>query len=412
MVEGGTSESRGIPASKQTVPVISVGERGADIVGFSSEAIQQAADQLRTKGGRGVIQLTPGVFHIKAPIKLYSHQELAGAGPETVLRKDDGISSRLLVDADYGERQLTVTDIAGFEVGMPVHVFDDEHINAWDVSTAVITSITGNVLSLDEYLVRDYRADEGGGVSTASAIVAALEAEGVAIRNLTIDGNRERNEFINGCRGGGVYLYDVRDALVENVTVRNFNGDGISWQITRDVTVRNCTVSGCSKDGFHPGTGSFNTLIEGNTASHNDRNGLYICWRVQDGRVSDNKMHHNKASGISTGHKDSDMVFERNRIFENGRDGISFRKEREANTPHRNVFRGNTIENNGTEGAGYGFRVECPVQGLVLEGNTIRDTGSGNQKAAIYLFSRDLTVTLKDNVISGHGEGEIVYGDR
>lgn len=411
-IEGGAWESPHAHSAEQEAAVITVGGTGADIAGFTSEAIQQAVDELKSRAGGGSIKLTEGIFHIRAPVKLYSRQELTGSGKETVLRKVDGFSTNLVIDADYGERQLTVADRAGFEPGMAVHIYDTEHNNAWEVSTAVITMIEGNVLYLDDYLLRDYRADKGGSVSTASAIIASLETEGVQIRDLIVDGNRQRNEFINGCRGGGVYLYDVRDALVENVMVRDFNGDGISWQMTWNVTVRNCTVSGCSKDGLHPGAGSYNTLIQGNTSTNNDRHGLYICWRVQNGLVIDNRLHHNQRSGICTGHKDNDMVFDQNQIFENGEAGVLLRKERELNAPHNNLFRNNTIENNGTKGGGYGFRIDSPVMGLVLEGNTIRDTGVGAQRAAVYLYRRDLPVSLKDNNISGHKEGEIVYGDR
>ncbi|MFB0517537.1 MAG: right-handed parallel beta-helix repeat-containing protein [Candidatus Neomarinimicrobiota bacterium] len=399
-----------LQSAERAAVTISVGGAEADIAGFTSEAIQRAIDELKVRGG-GVVRLTPGVFHIKAPVNLCSGLELVGSGPETVLRKIDGFSTQLAVDADYGERQLTVADAAGFEPGMAVHIYDAEHNNAWEVSTAVITVIEDNVIYLDAYLLRDYRADREGGVSTASAIIAAVEIEGVRIGSLAVDGNRGRNEFINGCRGGGIYLYDVRNALVEDVSVKNFNGDGISWQMTRDVTVRNCVVSECSKDGLHPGTGSYNTRVEGSTSSYNDRDGLYICWRVQDGMVNGNRFHHNKRSGICTGHKDSDMVFKENRIYENGKAGVYFRSEREANAPHRNRFQNNTVEDNGTADGGYGFLIDSPVRELVLEGNTIRDTGQGVQKAAVYLFRRDLPVSLEGNIISGHEDGEIVFGD-
>ena len=411
LATSGPSKSLHHKTGDKAAATITVGGSGADITGFSSEAIQRAVQKVKAMGG-GVVRLTPGLFHIKAPVQLSSGLELMGSGPETVLRKIDGLSTQLLIDADYGERQLTVVNPSGFEPGMGVHIYDAQHNNAWEVSTAVITAIEGNVLYLDDYLLRDYRADKDGGVSTASSLIAAVEAEDVRILNLAVDGNRTRNEFINGCRGGGVYLYDVRGALVENVTVRDFNGDGISWQMTRDVTVRNCTVTGCSKDGLHPGTGSYNTVIESNTSSNNDRNGLYVCWRVQSGLVKDNRLHHNGRSGISTGHKDTDMVFEQNRIYENGKAGIYLRREREPNAPHRNLFRHNTVENNGTDGGDYGFLIDTPAKDLVLEANIIRDTGGGSQKAAIYIFLKDLPITLTNNEISGHPQGQIVFGDQ
>ncbi len=132
--------------------------RDADIAGFSSEAIQMAADALKETGG--TIVLSPGTYDIQAPVKLYSNTTLIGSGTKTVLKKCKGFRSKFILDADYGELQLTVSDVSGFRPGMGIAVFDDDRRHNWDVTTARITAIEGNKLYIDTYLVRDYLAEK------------------------------------------------------------------------------------------------------------------------------------------------------------------------------------------------------------------------------------------------------------
>ncbi len=41
--------------------------------------------------------------------------------------------------------------------------------------------------------------------------------------------------------------------------------------------------------------------------------------------------------------------------------------------------------------------------------NTIRDTGAGTQKAAIFMAKNALPVTLKGNKMCGHPLGDVVH---
>jgi hypothetical protein len=129
---------------------------------------------------------------------------------------------------------------------------------------------------------------------------------------------------------------------------------------------------------------------------------------VRNGIVRNNNLHHNGINGISTGHKDTDMLFADNHIYENGSDGIQLRGELAQNAPHRSIFKNNLIENNGTREKGYGISVNCQAEGVVLEDNIIRNTGNGKQLAAVLLTANSLPVELKNNKISGHSEGEVV----
>ncbi|MCX6255476.1 MAG: right-handed parallel beta-helix repeat-containing protein [Bacteroidia bacterium] len=384
---------------------LTVGGDKADIRGYTSQAIQTAIDALHNLGG-GTVKILPGNYEVIAPVKLFSNITLTGSGSTTVLKKSKGTRSRFIVDAGYGELQLTVADASGFSPGMGIEIFDSENNNGWDVTTAVITSINGNILYFDNYLIRDYTADKEGTVSNACSVISAVEAENVTISNLTIDGNRETNDALNGCRGGGIYLHKVHGAIVENVTVKKFNSDGISWQITEDVTVRNCEISGSANAGLHPGTGSPHTLIDGNNSHDNDNYGLFVCWRVRNGIVRNNLFVHNGKNGICTGHMDTDMLYEKNQISDNGSDGVNLRNESGPNAPHRSIFRNNLVENNGWRNGGYGFSFNSPAEGVILEDNTIQNTKGNSQKTAVFIDKNGLPVILRNNKISGHPESE------
>uniref|UniRef100_UPI00356B4AE8 right-handed parallel beta-helix repeat-containing protein n=1 Tax=Mariniphaga sediminis TaxID=1628158 RepID=UPI00356B4AE8 len=112
--------------------------------------------------------------------------------------------------------------------------------------------------------------------------------------------------------------------------------------------------------------------------------------------------------GICTGHKDTDVVFTGNHIFENGSDGVHLRGERESNAPHRNTFLENVIENNGTNGSGYGFSINSPARDLILKDNIFQSTGEQTQKAAVYIQANGLPPEMINNKMEGHPRGEVI----
>ena len=385
---------------------ITVGDKTADVKGFSNQTIQFAIDALPPTGG--TVKLTPGEFLISAPVRMKSNVTLKGSGRATVLKRDKGVQTKFIVDADYGELKLTVENADGFETGMKIQVTDDQNSSCWNVSTAYISDIQENIIYIDDYLIRDYRSDLNGLVSNASSVIETIEAGNVKIENLTADGNRAENYFADGCNSAGILIFKSKKVIVDNVHVKDFNGEGISWQITEQVTIRNSEISGSGNTGMHPGTGSPYTLIENNNVHHNDNDGLFICWRVYESRVIDNQFHHNGRFGICTGHKDTDVIFSGNHIFRNGSDGVNLRGERESNAPHRNTFVRNIIENNGTRGGGHGFSINSPARDLILKNNTFNSTGGKTQKAAIYIHSNGLPPEMENNKIGPHPLGKVV----
>lgn len=396
------NEIDALVSPKIKTKVLTVGGEKADVHGFNNRAIQMAIDEVAKTGG--TVQLDAGIFEIHSPVRLAKNVNLEGSGRETVLKRTKGVQTKFIVDADFGELKLTVENADDFDVGMKIQVTDDDNSGCWNVSTAYVTDIYQNTIYIDKGLIRDYRSDRNGLVSNASSVIDILDAEHVTVSNLTADGNRGENFFADGCNNAGILVLRSKNITIDNVHVKDFNGEGISWQITENVTVKNSEISGSGNTGLHPGTGSPFTVIENNDIHHNDRDGLFICWRVFNSKVTGNRMHHNGRFGICTGHKDTDVVFSGNYIYENKSDGVNLRGERESNAPHRNTFVKNIIENN----TGYGFSVNSKASELVLRENSFKNSAK-TQKAAIFIYFNGSTPKLENNSFDKHELGEMVF---
>ncbi|MFS0724264.1 right-handed parallel beta-helix repeat-containing protein [Paenibacillus sp. 1P07SE] len=365
--------------------LVTVGGDQADIRGLTGKAIQLAVDALAHRGG-GTVKLMPGVFEIDAPVRLASHITLAGSGEATLLRKTDGVQSRLAIDPGFGQLWVDVEDGSLFRPGMGLLVRDNLRPYGWEESTAVITRVERNRLYLDRRLANNYERGQEGLALSACSMIEAVDAEQVTICDLVLDGNRENNGYIGGCRGGGVYLFGVKKARIANVTVRAFGGDGISWQATENVDVVDCEVTGCAGSGLHPGSRSTGSRILTCTCRDNTEDGLFVCWMVQEATIQGNKFLGNARHGISIGHQDTDNLFAENLVSGNGGHGIYARPETEGNGAHRNRFLSNTVEDNG-RGEGAGFYMEGVTRDWEIVGNTIRSTKPQGQAYAIVLQS-------------------------
>lgn len=397
------SQNTGLVNVKHAEQIISVGGSAADVVGFTSEAIQIAVDALQTRGG-GVVKLNPGTFEIIGPVRLPSNTSLIGAGKSTILHKCNGFKTSFIIDADWGMLKATVKDASGFKIGMGIQLSDSEHDQGWDVTTARITDIQDNVIYFDNRTVNDYLASLNGTITNGCSIIEAVETENVKVADLVIEGNKSTNDYINGCRGGGIYIHKSKNCTVENVRINEFNGDTFSWQITENITVKGCEASYGAGLGFHPGTGSDHSIVENCISHHNRGDGIFLCWRVQNGIFRNNTIYANGDNGISIGHKDTDNLFENNRVYENAHHGVLFRNENEQNSGHRNTFTNNVIENNGAESESAGFYIGGETHDIIITGNTIRSIGKGHQGTAIFVGKKSSKITAKDNQISGSKE--------
>ncbi|NWG13695.1 MAG: right-handed parallel beta-helix repeat-containing protein [Acidobacteria bacterium] len=393
--------SAGKTASPGTIRVAQSGE--ADVIGTDNVALQKAADMLRPGD---TLEIGPGTYEMHNSLFVPSRVTVRGVRGETILKKSKGVESFLTDDGDYGESQLTVADPVKFSAGMGLSVLDDTLNSGWDISVTTIRAVEGNVLRVQPMTLRDYNVEEQHArVRNTFPILCAIQTEGVVFEDLIVDGNKDENAYIDGCRGGAIYLYISRDATIRNCVARNHNGDGISFQITENIQVLDSESHGHTGYGIHPGTGSDRPTVKGCRIHDNGQVGLFLCWRVRHGSFLDNLIENNGRYGISIGHKDTDNTFVNNTISGSGHSGVYFRKETLKNSGHRNTFRQNRVLNNGNPELGYGFYLEPHARDIVIVGNRIAETRSGEQRTqryGIYLAAGAAPVQAADNLMEGH----------
>jgi len=398
-------------AANQTPRTVTVAQSApADVVGTDSEALQKAADLLRPGD---TLSIGAGTYTMDNSLFVPSDVTVRGVARQTILRKSRGVESPLIEDGDYGETFLAVADPQKFRPGMGVALRDDVSNEGWAISISTVKSVKAPYVIINPMTLRDYDEEQHRAKLTNTfPILCAIDAANVVLEDLIVDGNRAENAYIDGCRGGAIYMYRVRNITVRNCTARNYNGDGISFQISDGVQVLNSESYGHAGYGVHPGTGSANALVKDCRMHDNGDIGLFLCWRVRHGRFENNVIENNGHYGISIGHKDTDNEFLGNTISGNGISGVYFRKETAKNSGSRNVFRDNKVLNNGNAQEGYGFYIQPFATDLVIDGNQIADTRTGNrtQKYGIYKAPGAGSVEAKNNVMSGHSASDFHDG--
>jgi polygalacturonase len=374
------------------LPRITVGRANADMTGDTNRVLQAAVDYVANLGG-GVVEIGAGEYTMYDSLHLRPHVTVRGVKDKTILRKAKGFASPLALDGDFGEQQVTLQNPEGFTVGSGIAVWD-KGAGGFHTTVARITGKRENTFSFDKPLGADCMVANGAQAATVFPVVSVYYTEGVRIENLTIDGNKQANVSLNGCRGAGIFLYQGFGTVVTGCTVRNYNGDGISFQQSNDVTVTDCLSEDNAVLGIHPGSGSQRPTVRNCIARRNGTDGLFLCWRVRHGLFEQNVLEQNGQFGISIGHKDSDNILRHNIVRRNRQNGVFFRNETLGMAPHRNRLEENTIENNG----GAEIRIRGEVNDLVFVRNTIRDTQ--DDSAPGFLIEEKVgPVDLQDNTI-------------
>jgi len=391
---------RAMHSAMKELPRITVGQKDAELIGKDNRALQAAVDYIAGLEG-GTVEIGEGEYLMHDSLHLRSNVTVRGQGKKTVLRKADGVSSALVLDGDFGEQQLTVKDARGFKMGYGVAAWDDR-AGGFHVTVARITGRRGNTFSIDKPLMADCMAANKARVATVFPVISGYDLTGARVENVTVDGNKESNVPLNGCRGAGIFFYRAHGTVIENCIVRHYNGDGISFQQSNDVAVTGCTSEGNANLGLHPGSGSQRPAIRRCVARGNGNDGLFLCWRVRHGVFEENVLEENGRFGISIGHKDSDNLLRRNRVRLNASNGVFFRNETQGMAAHRNRLEENVIEDNGTKAGAAAVRIRGRTNGLVFRRNTIRDTrdkGSQTQTVGFLIEETVGDITIEENTI-------------
>jgi parallel beta-helix repeat protein len=350
-----------------------VGINTGDIRGSDQHALQAAIDHVAAMGG-GTVYIGPGRYQMRNALMLRDRVHVRGEPGKTVLFAYRGPSARLAADGDCNERQITLQNASAFRVGDGVAIRDEHYASGFEVTTATLTAqLDQQTFRISMPLYLDYLVSNKASASLAFPVVGGWNVHDLVVSGLTIEGNQAPAERLDGCRGGGIYLFDSSNVTISQCIVRGYNGDGISFQTSDQVTVEDCLSENNAGLGLHPGSGSQRPVLRRNRSHANGGDGLYVCWRVKHGVFEGNEIWDNKGHGISIGHKDTDNFFANNSITGNGRAGVLFRAETEPMGAHRNVFENNRILDNGT--ASNEIRASVVIRGchedLVFRKNTI-----------------------------------------
>lgn len=379
---------------------ISVGPGDADIVGRNEKAIQAAVDSVARWGG-GTVRILPGEYDFRNAVHLVSHVRLIGSGPETVIRKAPSRTVKLAEDSDWYDREITLEDDAGFQVGDGVCLrTKDPHNGGPDVLKRTLVARSGKRFKLDRPLRENFWLSGDPTCASLFPLLSGGNISEVVIENLTLDGNKAENDNLDGNYAGCVFLQDCQRMTIRSVTARNYNGDGLSWQICHDVVVEDCHSHDNAGLGLHPGSGSQRPVMRRNRLERNHI-GLFFCWGVKYGLAEENVIVDTATAGISIGHRDTDNLVRRNRVLRSGQAGILFRPERgESYAGHRNRIEQNEVVDSG-DGAGVAIDVQGATRDVQLVRNRLRETRGPQQRIGIRLAKEAGPTQLVDNRCEG-----------
>jgi len=386
------------PEWKQRL-TITVGPANADIVGTSEKPIQAAVDYVARLGG-GTVKILPGTYRLRNAVYLQSKVRLVGGGPETVLIKEPSVTTTLAQDSDWFDQEITLADATGFEIGDGVCLrAKNPGTSATEIVKRTLVARTGNRFKLDQGLRKNFWRIGDTKVSTLFPILSGENVSDIAIENLVLDGNRAKNDNLDGNYAGCIFMQECNRVAIRGVTARNYNGDGMSWQICHDVLVENCVSENHTGLGLHPGSGSQRTVMRNNRVIGNNI-GIFFCWGVRQGVAEKNHIEGNR-TGVSIGHHDTDNLVTGNQIIRSEKVGVLFRPERGKDfAGHRNRIENNRLVDNGPEN-GPAVDIQGGTESVVLSNNEIVETRGAAQRIAIRLGPETRDIKLEGNRIQG-----------
>lgn len=384
--------------------LLTVGTTQGDLIGRDDRVLQAAVDYVKRMGG-GTVKVLPGTYTLRNSVHLPSNIRLLGSGADSVITKIPSETISLAADSDWYDQEITLSKPGGFRVGDGVVLkTQNPHNGSVDVIKRTLVARSGNRFKLSDGIRKNLWLS---GDPTCSSLFPLLTSEytsDVVIENLTLDGNAKNNTNLNGNYGGGIFLQDCNRYTIQGVEVRNYNGDGISFQICHDVVVEDCHSHDNSDLGVHPGSGSQRPLIKNNRLERN-KLGLFWCWGVKYGLAEGNTIVGNRDYGISIGHNDTDNIMRKNTIIDSGRVGILFRNDARGVDfwANRNLVEQNLIKNSGDK-EGVAIDVQGNTKDIHLIGNKLVESRAPMERIGIRIAAEAGAVKMKENQLNGFSQ--------
>ncbi len=379
---------------------VTVGPEKADLVGTDHKVIQAAVDYVARFGG-GTVRILPGTYRLRNAVYLQSRVRILGSGADSVLIKEPSVKTKLAFNSDWYDQEITLEDAKGFEIGDGVVLRTRNPNNgSFDTYKRTLIARSGNRFKLDKMLVENFWTKGGATAATLFALLDGMHISDAVIENITLDGNKGVNEFLNGNYVGCIFLRESSRIGMRGVTARNFNGDAISWQVCHDVRVENCHSHDNAGYGVHPGSGAQRPVVVNNRLERNDI-GFFFCWGVKWGLCQENTILDNRRFGVSVGHNDTDNLIRKNDIQRSGQVGVLFRQEHGPEfSPNRNRLEDNRITDSGAE-KGIGVKVEGQTQSVEITRNQIRETRQPAERVGVLIEAATKDIRLSGNTVEG-----------
>jgi len=380
--------------------LITVGPKKADLVGTTDRAIQAAVDYVARRGG-GTVRVLPGTYRLRNSIFLQSKVRLLGSGPDSLLVKEPSVTTKLIVDGDHWDQEITLADPKGFQVGDGVRlVSKDPFGKGTNIVQRTLIASSGNRFKLDRRLEERFHLAGDPHIATNFALLQCTGVADAAIEHLAVDGNKANNEMLDkgAFDDGSIRLDESNRVAVRGVTVRDFYCDGIVWGISHDVLVEDCHLEDGARLAIHSGSGSQRSIVRGNRVRHSAE-GIYFCWGAQHGLYEKNVIE-DCTYGMTLGHRDSDNLIRDNDVRRSGEAGIRFRGGTKAFAPHRNRFERNRIVDSGGE-KGVAIDINGAAESVTLVKNELRETRKPASRIGILIGAETRDVRCEDNLIEG-----------
>jgi len=380
--------------------MITVGQKKADLVGATDRVIQAAVDYVARRGG-GTVRVLPGTYRLRNSIFLQSNVRLLGSGTDSVLFKEASVTTKIIVDGDHWDQEITLADPKGFQVGDGVRlVSKDPYGKGTNIIQRTLIASRGSRFKLDRRLEERFHLEGNPQIATNFALIQCTNASDVVIESIAVDGNKAHNEMLD--KGmfddGSIRLDESNRVTIRKVTVRDFYCDGIVWGISHDVRVEDCAVTDGVRLALHSGSGSQRSIVRGNRMRHSGE-GIYFCWGAQHGLYEKNTIE-DCTYGMTFGHSDSDNLIRDNDIRRSGAAGIHFRGGNKAFAPHRNRIEGNRIIDSGGE-KGVAIDINGETEAVVIAKNELRETRKPLSRIGILIGAETRDIRHADNRIEG-----------
>src|SRR5262249_47798871 len=150
----------------------------------------------------------------------------------SILMKAPSQRIELAADSDWYDQEITLANADGFRVGDGVCLrAKNPHNGGSTVIKRTLVARSGNRFRLDKALRENLWLKGEPTAATLFPILSGEFVSDVAIEDITLDGNKENNDNLDGNYAGCIWMQDCKAVTIRGVTARNYNGDGISWQI-------------------------------------------------------------------------------------------------------------------------------------------------------------------------------------